>query len=71
MPQYQTIGDLARKTGVHHQTIRQIVDRLFPSLPRIGMYRVLDDAQSEALLAELRRRGLLRRHDPRPQAAAG
>src|SRR5262245_49142800 len=48
-PPALTTGDIERRTGAPLWAIRRMVDRLFPSNPRLGPYRIVLPDQVGAL----------------------
>jgi hypothetical protein len=56
----QTLAEWCRERSASPGTARRVYDRLFPTGPRAGLYRLVTDQQSTTLETELRRLGHLR-----------
>jgi hypothetical protein len=51
---YETIGELARRTGLPEWRVRRAVDRLRPDAPRAGQYRLISPPLAREVEALLR-----------------
>jgi hypothetical protein len=45
----RTVGEVSRETGIPGWQVRELVDKLRPSVQRAGLYRLIDDDLLEAI----------------------
>lgn len=63
------LGSVAKRLGVTQKQVRRLFERgILPEPPRVGAYRVVDEADLPIVEAALRRAGYLR--DGRREAVA-